>query len=478
MPSPKQRSRLRHGLPLVAGAIAALGQAPIGLWPLALAGLTALFVLRPQGTWRAHALFGWLAGVGYFAVSLFWIVEPFFVDATSHGWMAPFALFFMAGGLAIFWALGFGLAQRSTALLIATWTGAEALRAFVLTGFPWAHPGHIWVDTPIAQLSALFGPHGLTLFTLGVAGLVATRKGLWIGAGSALFLAVGAFGFLRTQTPVEMRDITVRLVQPNAEQHLKWRNDMIPIFFDRMMQATLATPQVDAVIWPETAVPFLYQQRPDLDLAIAQAAQAPVVYGTRTVEDDKLYNSLAVLDREGQAVDVYHKTHLVPFGEYLPFEPLLRALGLDIFVGFRSFDAGSGLEVITAAGLPPFLPLICYEAIFPQEINAVPRAEWMLHLTNDAWFGQLTGPYQHLALAQLRAIEQGLPVARAANTGVSAMIDPLGRVTQSLGLGEAGHVDAQLPAPLAPTLYRQAGDWPIWVALIALAALGWYRARP
>ncbi|MEO1549216.1 MAG: apolipoprotein N-acyltransferase [Pseudomonadota bacterium] len=465
-------------MPFCAGALAALGQAPFGLWPLALVGFAVLVAYRPRETWREHATYGWWAGTGFFAIALFWIVEPFFVDAARHGWMAPFALFLMAGGLALFWALGFGLARHSAAFLVAAWTGAEALRAFVLTGFPWAHPGHMWIDTPLAQMGAFVGPHGLTLLTLGVSALAASRTPRLMGLGAAVFVTAAVLGLVRLQMSVEMRDLTVRLVQPNAEQHLKWRNDMLPVFFARQMDATRADPQVDAVIWPETAVPFLYQQRPDLDRAMAEAAGAPVVYGTRALDGEKLHNSLVVLDTAGATSGLYHKTHLVPFGEYLPFEPLLRRLGLDMFVGIRGFDPGTGLQVVEAAGLPPFLPLICYEAIFPEEINAAPRAEWMLHLTNDAWFGKLTGPYQHLALAQFRAIEQGLPVARAANTGISAMIDPLGRVTDSLGLGRAGHIDAPLPQPLAPTLYRRVGDWPIWGALIALMALGWYRARP
>ena len=245
---------------------------------------------------------------------------------------------------------------------------------------------------------------------------------------------------------------------------------MEQVFYDRHISLTRAPaePRPDVTIWSETAVPFVLDHAPEL---LAQSAQAALpgrlILGIRRVDGspggDRWYNSLAVLRPDGTAAAVYDKHHLVPFGEYIPLAKWVALLGLPGVQPLTQggFSAGDGPHLVRAPGLPPFLPLICYEAIFPNELQAPEgRAEWLLQVTNDAWFGTASGPYQHFAQARVRAIEQGLPLARAANTGISAMVDPYGRVLDRLGLGEVGFLDASLPGPLPPTLYVRFGDVP------------------
>jgi apolipoprotein N-acyltransferase len=250
-------------------------------------------------------------------------------------------------------------------------------------------------------------------------------------------------------------------------------------FYERHLALTAAPadPPPDVTIWSETAVPFVLGHAPELlaESATAVGPRGRLILGIRRVEQapdgDRWFNSLAVLERDGSAAAVYDKHHLVPFGEYIPFAGAVARLGLPALTTLTrgGFTAGTGPHLVTVPGLPPFLPLICYEAIFPDGLRAPEgRAEWLVQVTNDAWFGEASGPWQHFAQARVRAIEQGLPLARAANTGVSAMIDPYGRVVGSLGLGEAGYLDAVLPGPLPATFYARYGD--LW-ALTAIAGL-------
>lgn len=480
-------------LALVAGAATALAQPPVS-WPLVLFLALPLLLWLLDGTsspWSAFRV-GWAAGVGHFAAALFWIVDPFMVEPEVYGWMAPFAVTGMAVGLALFWAAPFGLVRLwsgrasgpglARALLLASlWSLAEYARGHVLTGFPWGLVGYAWVDTPVAQTAAIFGPYLLGLLTL-VAALAPAAAG-WRGTISAALL-VGAgwgYGAARLAHPAPSREpaLLVRLVQPNARQELKWQPGMEQLFYERHLTLTAAEPRPDVTIWSETAVPFVLDQAPELLAQSAgAAAPGPLVLGIRRVESgpegDRWFNSLAVLHGDGTTAATYDKHHLVPFGEYIPLAGPISRLGLPALATLTGggFTPGAGPHLVEVAGLPPFLPLICYEAIFPDGLRAPEgRPEWLVQVTNDAWFGEASGPWQHLAQARMRAIEQGLPLARAANTGISAMIDPFGRMVASLGLGETGAVDALLPAPLPPTFYARYGDLPALTAAILLFGL-------
>lgn len=486
-------------LSIALGGMAALGQAPFDALPVSLLGFL-LIALRlhsapsvRQAFWR-----GWSVGLGYFGLSLLWIVEPFLVDLPRHGWMAPFALILMSGGLALFWGAAGALAAwpgkgasakagNSAPVWILSWilalTLAELLRSYVFTGFPWALIGHIWIDWAPAQLAAYIGPHGLTMLTLaltGVApGLLGHRKGVVAGgmlAGLALSFGLGLarIGEAADTAQSEGRPI-VRLVQPNAPQHQKWDADHIPVFFRRLIDGTRAETgsRPDLIVWPETSVPVALNRAEETLGVMARAAQGvPLVFGIQRFEDRRVYNSAVLLGADGSSQQVYDKAHLVPFGEYIPFGDQLSALGVGGGLAARDgngFSAGQAGMLLDLGPLGKALPLICYEAVFPNAVNAAPeRPALLLQLTNDAWFGDWIGPYQHLAQARLRAIEQGLPMVRAANTGVSAVIDPKGWIVDQLPLGVDGFLDVPLPEAREATLYARFGDYLAICAMMAL----------
>jgi len=479
------------------GALVAAGQAPLGAWWVAVPALALLlhWLARAPHPGRA-ALMALFAGAGHFAAALFWIVEPFLVDAPRHGWMAPFALILIAFGMALFWAgaaalaawLGRSPARRALALSVAL-AGADALRSYALTGFPWALFGHVWIGTPVAQAAAVIGPLGLSLLTTGAAALAAMAPRRGSVAAALLLAAVWAGGAWRLAQPdpAPERLTQIRLIQPNAAQDLKWLPEMQEMFFQRMLAQTASAPASapaaappDLIIWPETAVPWLLNNPgPVLEMISQAAGGRPVVLGIQRSEGLRYFNSLAVIGPGGSVGEVYDKHHLVPFGEYMPAGDLLGQLGIGAFAARQGngYSSGSGPALLDLGPLGHVLPLICYEAVFPQDLNAAPgRAGWILQATNDAWFGSLSGPYQHLAQARLRAIEQGLPLVRAANTGVSAVIDAKGRVLASLPLNTDGVLDAPLPAAYPPTPYARTGDWPL-LALLSVLALGMLAIR-
>lgn len=468
------------------GAVMALGQAPWAFWWLAVPALTLLVALiaaerrLPQAIWL-----GWTGGAGYFAAGLFWIVEPFFVDVVRHGWMAPFALVFLSFGMALFWGLaaGIGAIGRSTGARAIGFalglTATDLLRGYIFTGFPWALVGHVWIGTPVAQAAAYIGPVGLTALTAFAAALPVLARGTGKQAGLAVLAVVSLGGLWSAATqrmakPEPPRDpaIRVRLIQPNAAQHLKWRGDMWRTFLDRQMEQTAgpAEAPLDLVVWPETAVPFLLDQSGGFFSAAAGASSGvPVAVGIQREEGLRFFNSLAIADGEGRVFAVYDKWHLVPFGEYIPYGDILANFGITAFAAREGngYSPGPGAQVLDLGPAGRVLPLICYEAVFPQDLRVKgDRPDWILQITNDSWFGNIAGPYQHLAQARLRAIEQGLPLLRAANTGVTAVIDAKGRVLASLPLNTQGVLDAEVPPALAPTLYARTGDLPATILAI------------
>lgn len=472
-------------LALGLGALMSLALAPTHyIWavPIALGGIGAL-VLRATSPWRG-ALIGWGFGLGYFVLGLAWIIEPFLVDPERHAWMAPFALLFLAAGLALFWAAAFSGAVRFARggprllLLTGLLSLAEFARAYVLTGFPWAAFGQFWIDTPAAQLLPWIGPHGLSVLTLAAflpLAFVRERLAIAVLPGAMLAALVTLWP---TPPAPETTDHTVRLVQPNAPQHKKWHPDFRWDFVRRAMAFNAEGPRPDMIIWPETSVPQLLNDAQGTLEAVHQAAPGvPLLLGIQREEGGAYYNSAAYLGSEGTVQALYDKAHLVPFGEYIPFGDVMARFGIH---GFAS-QAGAGYAAGPGARLLDLpvgaaLPLICYEAVFPQDVRAAPaRPDVLVQITNDAWFGTRSGPYQHLVQARMRAAEQGLPMLRAANTGVSGLIDPYGRLGPSLPLGEAGHVDVVLPRALPATLYSRTGDWPVLALSLLLAGFGFLR---
>lgn len=469
------------------GALLSVSLAPMHILlslPVAVGGI-GMIALWARSALQS-AVIGWLIGLGYFSFGLSWIVEPFQIDAARYAWMAPFALVFLAAGLALFWGLAFGLAARWSRggprllLLIAFWSLAEFGRTYLLTGFPWAGFGQFWIETPAAQLLPLVGAQGLSLLMLVVLlPLALVRRRPLLATAPLLLVALGGYALSPLPAP-EMTGTRVRLVQPNAPQAEKWLAERRWDFVRRAVElseapATAEQPAPDLIIWPETAVPQLLNNAGDTLSAIrSRIGSVPLLLGIQRREEGRYYNSAILLDAAGDVSQTYDKTHLVPFGEYVPFGDLMARFGIYGFAAQSGagYSAGPG-PALMGLGIGLAMPLICYEAVFAQDVNAVPvRPDMLVQITNDAWFGTRSGPYQHLVQARMRAAEQGLPMLRAANTGITAMIDPYGRLRESIPLGQAGAVDAALPKPLPATLYSRTGDWPVFLLTLILALVG------
>lgn len=484
------------------GLLAAVALPPIHALPLLIPAFTCLvWLLDGSRSTRSAFAVGWWFGFGHFVVGLYWIAEAFLVNAEHFAWMIPFAVFGLSAGLATFSGLATAVAYRTTApgiarvlALGAAWAGAEWLRGHVLTGFPWNLMGYVWTASDaMLQVTAVTGIYGLGLVTVVAAGMPATlaassgaasgRRGAWATTVIAAVLAAVWSGGLMRLSTAEMQPVTgvrLRIVQPNITQSEKWDGDKRAEHFARLMRLSTmpAKESVTHVIWPETAISFAPNHsdaRPDV-LALAAPPGGLVIAGALRVarQDDgepKAWNSVVAIDVQGSIVAQYDKFHLVPFGEYVPMRDILP---LDpIAAGPLDFSAGQGPKTLTLPGLPAVSPLICYEAIFPGDVtDPGQRPQWLLNVTNDAWFGRSAGPYQHFAIARVRAVEEGLPLVRAANTGISAVVDPYGRIQDQIYLGQQGVLDAPLPRGLKPaTLYARYGDWILLAAIVFVAAL-------
>ncbi|WP_415921584.1 apolipoprotein N-acyltransferase [Tateyamaria sp. SN6-1] len=456
-----------------AGALGALSHAPYDLAPFILVPMVAAAAIaaRASGARGAGGL-GLALGFGYFIFTLSWITEPFQVDAAVTGWMAPIALVLLALLLGSFWAAALAFARWAGGgplAFIAGFAGTEMLRAYVFTGFPWASPPQALVNGLAGQGLAFLGPHGLLLGMAAVAALILHLRSSVLSAA----LTVAATGLILVpplSAPSPLTATTVRLIQPNAPQDQKWDPAMIPVFVDRQIDYTAAGPVPDLVLLPETALPYLQETaQPVFDVLADAARGAPIVLGIQRRVGDAYHNGLVMLDATGQVAGTYDKHHLVPFGEYMPARWLFRHINVGGLAARAEggYAPGPGPALIDLGPLGTALPLICYEVVFAHNAGGAPaRPGFLMNLTNDAWFGTRSGPQQHLAQAQMRAIEQGLPMLRAANTGISAVIDPRGRILDALPLNVAGYLDVTLPAPAPPTLYARTGDAPYALLLL------------
>ena len=513
----------RRGLTaILAGAFGALAMPPFGVFPaLAVSFTIAIWLLDGAHGARgrlAPALFaaagtGWCFGFGYFLAGLWWIGSAFLVDAEQFGWLMPFAVIALPAGLALFHALGFALARliwpagatRILAFAVAM-ALVEWLRGHVLTGFPWNAFGYALAgEIHLAQSLALFGLPGLTLVAVAILASPATLAddpalGRWSRRAPFLALAVlalmagaGALRLAVTTQPM-VKDVRLRLMQPAVPQDDKFRpslrDEIMKKYLELSNRATgpqsSGMSQVTHLIWPESAFPFLVSRDADAlaDISNLLQPKAVLLTGAGRAEDPlpgetttRYYNSLHVIDASGAILDSYDKVHLVPFGEYLPWQATLEAWGLNQITELRGgFTPGPRLRTLDVPGAPPVGVLVCYEAIFPGEaVDPGRRPGWLLNVTNDAWFGLTPGPYQHFLQSRARAIEEGLPLVRAANDGISAVIDPVGRIVASLPLGTTGVLDAPLPQAIAPPIYARVADRLFWVLLLVVAAIPVFR---
>ena len=494
------------------GALSVLAQAPFHVFPILLVPLTALVWLmdgigeapRRRGL-AAAARLGWSFGFGYFLVGLHWIGAAFLVEREVFGWLMPFAVAGLAAGLALFFALGLALARLlwsegpfRIAALAAGLGASEWLRGHVLTGFPWSVLGYgLTAGDMLSQSAAVFGVYGLTVLAVLIFASPAVladapgRGRLALPALAALafagLLGLGALRLARAEDET-VPEVRVRIVQPAIDQRDRWRyenrREILDTFLSLSRRATSpAPPGLDGVtllVWPESAFPFFLSDQPEALAAIAALLPQGTTLLTGAAryeapgpgEDGaRVFNSLYAIGHQGALLALYDKVHLVPFGEYLPLRQALEALGLRQLTRVRGgFTAGARNATVTLRDAPPFGPLICYEAIFPGAVtDPGNRPGWLLNVTNDAWFGPTIGPHQHLHQARVRAIEEGLPLVRAANTGISATIDAHGRIRQALALGAAGVIDDALPRALPATPYARYGDL-LFAGLLAAAA--------
>jgi len=481
-------------LAFLLGVIAVAAMPPIHFVPALIPSFVGLlWLLRGAKSTAAVAVTGLIFGIGFFTAGLYWVANALLTQPDSIALLAPLAPLGLSLLLAPFLMIP-ALATRfvragsvsEVAVFAAAWTIAEWLRSWVLTGFPWNLIGTVWsFSPPMMQMASVTGVYGLSLLTVLAAAIPAVLIGSyaqrWFAVRSVL-VCFGLIGLvwiagavrLHQAGPVAVHDhVRLRLVQPNIPQSIKWDRSLR----DRHLrdQATLGALSqgrpVTHVIWSEVSAPLFLTEDADR-LAYLGTMTPPdglTILGTlrRTppAQPLALWNSLVAVDHDGHAVGSYDKSHLVPFGEYMP---LREITGLANFIlGFTDFTPGSGVTTLYLPGTPPVSPLICYEVIFPGAVvntSTRPRPEWLINLTNDGWYGHSAGPYQHLAAAQMRAVEEGLPLVRVANTGVSAIIDPYGRIRQSLGLGVRGIVDGDLPKAVPdPTWYARFGNIPILV---------------
>ena len=513
-------------LAFVAGALGALAMPPFGVFPALVLGLTvAVWLLDGavgegstprRGAVLSAAVAGWWWGFGYFVAGLWWLGAAFLVEADQFAWAMPLGVLGLPAVLALFMAAGFALARalwapgfvRIVSLAVGL-TVSEALRGFAFTGFPWNSIGlalgqNLW----LMQAASLVGLHGLTLLAvlIGAApaalGTGKTAAGRWgpVGAAGLALGALAAYGALRVPgSPAATVDgVRLRLMQPNLQQDAKFNPRNAGAIMQRYLAlserpsaAGLGGSGATHLVWPESAFPFLLHRTPQ---ALAQiAALLPpgttLVTGAARMDEPlgdeptgKYYNSIQVVRDDGTITGSYDKVHLVPFGEYVPrfLDALIRAVGLREFVHVPGgFEPGDRRRPLAVAGLPPVAATICYEAIFTGAV--LPdgtRPELILNVTNDGWFGNTSGPYQHFAQARLRAVEEGLPLVRAANTGISAVVDPYGRVTGALPVGSEGVLDASLPVALSPPIYTKLGSGaPLGMVLVGSVVVLMSRRR-
>jgi apolipoprotein N-acyltransferase len=512
----------RFAVAFGAGALSALAFAPFDAFPVLWLTFPVFVWLIDGATAAEGAGFlrrllpaagvGWSFGFGFFLAGLWWVGSAFLVDAAVFGWLMPLAVVVLPAGLALFWGFGAALARLfwcdrwsrilvfATALSIAEW-----LRGHLFTGFPWNAVGYALTPFPVMmQSAALVGIWGLTLAAFVIfaapALLVAIdtterRAGrIAFAAAGALFLAHLGYGIVRLAGGPDalVPGVHLRIMQPDVP-HQGWGVEQADEIMQRYVQLSgegkgaAGLDGVTHLIWPESAFPFLLTERPSALNAIADL----VSHGTTLItgaaraemlpdgERPQIFNSIYVIDHTGEIRDAYDKVHLVPFGEYVPFGGLLRRLGLRQLITLPGgFSAGTERRTLSVPGAPPAAPLICYEIVFPGAVlPSGARPGWLLNVTDDSWFGDTPGPHQHFLQARVRAVEEGLPLVRAADSGVSAIVDPHGRIIASLGLGRMGVFDGPLPAALPPTPYARFGDLIFAILLAVSGASGFFTNR-
>lgn len=506
----KKTGYRRYALAACLGMLLTLSLPPLYILPAACLALTAILRMHDACLTKRNAfLLGWWFGLGHFVTGLYWISFALLVDGSAFWWLIPFAVFGIPSVLALYIGLTFLALHHfsSTGLkklyLFATiWTLVEMLRGVLFTGFPWNLIGSIWNATlPMLQLASIVGIWGLSFLTILILAAPYTlwhqHRARWRPClvSILLLMLVWIGGNWRlAHAPSEMvPDIRLRIVQGNIPQTLKWEEDKKSDHLNSYIQLSLKPgyEHITHLIWPETAMPYTVWDNAPWGMAVLKDIVPPngalitgVLHGVLNFNGSSdptigtIWNDAMVLSSSGKP-QFYHKSHLVPFGEYIPFRNILGSTISKITEGSVDFTSGTGPKTLSLSGFVPFSPLICYEAIFPDNVidkNTPPQL--LVNLTNDGWYGYSSGPFQHFESARLRAIEQGMPLIRAANTGISGVVDPYGRVITHSELQTTTVLDSELPRALStPTLYSKIGRTGIVIPLMFFLLFSLFQNR-
>ncbi len=504
----------------VAGAVLVLTQAPYDFFAAGFVSFPVLVWLidgataeaSPNPLRRLKPAFavGWWFGFGYFLAGLWWIGGAVLVEADSFAWALPFAVLGIPLLLAFFYGFAALFARlfwaNGVARIAATAFGfglAEWLRSFLFTGFPWNPVGLAAMPTPLLMqsvaLTSVTGMNALAVFVFAMPSLFAAKQNLRLGLALAVLLAAAhaGYGYIRLNQPVDASGgtLAVRIVQPSVDLAEKWDDSVRDRIFQTTMDLSARPPEPgrpspQLILWPETSVPFFFTERPDALVALGEMLKPGQMLVAGAVREEAsgpqplYYNSVLAINDSGEIVDAVDKVHLVPFGEYIPFANLAARFGIgQLVAGPMNFVAGSQRHPLELPGGIRASPFICYEIIFPELVAVdVTSTRFIVNVTNDAWFGDTPGPYQHFRQAQLRAVENGLPVLRAANNGISGAIDSRGRVIDALALNVRDAFDVEIDLPDEPdTLVprRQFVGYAIvaFFAFFAFTGRVWQRPR-
>lgn len=479
------------------GMLATLALPPSFFFPALFISFPGLFLLIEKCHYKKEAFFvGWWFGFGHFVTGFYWISFSLLVDL-RFAWMIPFAVSLIPAAMAIY--IGFTAMITSTllhsgwrkiVLFSCIWVGMEFLRAYIFTGFPWNLIGYSWAfSDAMIQPASIFGIYGLSLLAVILATMPATlTKKQWkpVLAMFAIAAAFYIWGDMRLKKAnYELTGINIRIVQPNIAQHLKWAPESKYQAFAKHLEiSSIKTGfRPDVIVWPESSIPFILSRESRMRSVMAETLPEGSYLITGAVRTEgnegtqKFWNSVQVLDDSGKIIAYYDKHHLVPFGEFVPLRSVFPFIN-KITPGNTDFSSGSGPQSIKLANIPPFSPLICYEAILSGYVaDREDPPAWLLNVTNDGWFGLSSGPHQHFHMARIRAVEEGVPMVRAANTGISGLIDSYGRIIASLELGQEGSLDAVLPRALRGdniSIYRDYGEV---IPIILIIILGFATSR-
>ena len=424
--------------------------------------LASFLVIRFLKTPKQYLLSGFAFGLSYFGLTFIWIINPFLVDPQKNIWLAPFAYTLFVSLLSLFWALAFYISgyfmrdeqqnRKKVLCLSILFATAELFRCYLFSGFPWAILSYAWLDTPVSVFVTWLGPYIFNSIII-ITGFNLFYSSPVTSTIKVIFLFAALLGlqnkFLDSGFEEANEYLTVRLVQPNIKQRDKWKKENELNHMEILIDLSNKSPKPDLIVWPETAVYWLPEENPEKLKVIAEQVKSPLIFGALRFNRDteKLFNAIFLIDREGKIQSIYDKTFLVPFGEYLPLVEFLKYLNIfnNSYRSVDGFSRGTGLELIKNSGFPEFLPLICYEALFSNEIlGVVKEAQWILNITNDAWFGNGGGPKQHLKIARMRALENNIPLIRVSNNGISAKILSNGKIEKHIALNKREFLDVEL----------------------------------